>query len=125
MAHYYKAGKSVEQLQGQPHMSKQIELQETSHHITLNVLPDFKILPALLIKTSVIAEREKEREPGVAVVLLCGGQRMENSRRWTVSGFSPSALLCWTKGAKDTAKMFLLSHVHWPVLVIWVSCIKR
>lgn len=21
--------------------------------------------------------------------------------------------------------MFLLSHVHWPVLVIWVSCIKR
>lgn len=51
--------------------------------------------------------------------------RRGNLRRWTVSGFSPSALLCWTKGAKDTAKMFLLSHVLWPVLVIWVSCIKR
>lgn len=45
-----------------------------------------------------------------------------NSRRWTVSGLSPSARLCWTRGAKETAKMFLLSHMHWPVLVIWVSC---
>lgn len=48
-----------------------------------------------------------------------------NLRRWTVSGFSPSALFCWTKGAKDTAKMFLLSQVHWPVLVIWVSCTEE
>lgn len=48
-----------------------------------------------------------------------------NLRSCTVSCFFPSALLCCTKGAKDTARMSLLSHVHWPVLVIWVSCRNR
>lgn len=89
--------------------------------ISLNVM--FAFHHITYVQQSVLASRPPPADT-VTTHQAKGSEHKQHLRSPTASCLPLSFLFGCTRGANETARIFLLSHVFCPVLKICVSCIK-